>query len=124
QFHCLPAVLRENGYSTTWFHAGDASFDGQAIFFQENGFEKIIDKFDFLSDTEELGWGYSDEALFQKVLSTLPTLKEPFFASVLTITNHHPFEVPTEYKLGLGNQDLHNYYPLHGLKARRVSVAG
>ena len=32
QFHCLPAVLRENGYSTTWFHAGDASFDGQAIF--------------------------------------------------------------------------------------------
>ncbi|MEK9616336.1 MAG: sulfatase-like hydrolase/transferase [Deltaproteobacteria bacterium] len=110
QFHCLPAVLRENGYSTTWFHAGDASFDGQAIFFQENGFEKIIDKFDFLSDTEELGWGYSDEALFQKVLSTLPTLKEPFFASVLTITNHHPFEVPTEYELGLGNQDLHNYY--------------
>ena len=47
-------------------------------FFQENGFEKIIDKFDFPSDTEELGWGYSDEALFQKVLSTLPTLKEPF----------------------------------------------
>ena len=110
QFRCLPAVLQENGYSTIWFHAGDAGFDGQATFFQENGFEKIIDKFDFPSDTEELGWGYSDEALFQKVLSTLSTFKEPFFASALTITNHHPFEVPAEYKLGLGTQDLHNYY--------------
>ncbi|MBT6727082.1 MAG: sulfatase-like hydrolase/transferase [Deltaproteobacteria bacterium] len=110
QFRCLPAVLQENGYSTIWIHAGDASFDGQATFFQENGFEKIIDKFDFPSDTEELGWGYSDGALFQKLLTTLPSLKNPFFASALTITNHHPFEVPTEYELGLGNQDLHNYY--------------
>ncbi|MEK9763478.1 MAG: sulfatase-like hydrolase/transferase, partial [Deltaproteobacteria bacterium] len=84
QFRCLPAVLQENGYSTTWIHAGDAGFDGQATFFQKNGFEKIIDKFDFPSDTEELGWGYSDEALFQKVLSTLSALKEPFFASALT----------------------------------------
>ena len=109
-FLCLPAVLQYNGYSTTWIHAGDASFDGQATFFQENGFEKIIDKFDFPSDTEELGWGYSDGALFQKILTTLPSLEKPFFASALTITNHHPFEVPTEYELGLGTQDLHNYY--------------
>ena len=109
-FLCLPALLQYNGYSTTWIHAGDASFDGQATFFQENGFEKIIDKFDFLSDTEELGWGYSDGALFQKILTTLPSLEKPFFASALTITNHHPFEVPTEYELGLGTQDLHNYY--------------
>ena len=110
QFRCLPAILQENGYSTTWFHAGDASFDGQATFFKENGFEKIVDKFDFPGDTEELGWGYSDGALFQKLLSTLPKLRVPFFASALTITNHHPFTVPTEYELGLGTKDLHNYY--------------
>jgi phosphoglycerol transferase MdoB-like AlkP superfamily enzyme len=110
QFRCLPEILKENGYETTWVHAGDASFDGQASFFAKNGFEKIIDKFDFPSNTEELGWGYSDEALFQKLLSVLSSARAPFFTSALTITNHHPFTVPDEYKLGLGDQDLHKYY--------------
>ena len=40
QFHCLPAVLQENGYSTTWFYAGDASFDGQATFFKKMALKK------------------------------------------------------------------------------------
>ena len=40
QFRCLPAVLQENGYSTIWFHAGDAGFDGQATFFQEMALKK------------------------------------------------------------------------------------
>ena len=110
QFRCLPSVLQEKGYSTTWFHAGDASFDGQASFLKKNGFEKIVDKFDFPWDTEELGWGYSDEALFQKLLSSLPQLRVPFFASALTITNHHPFTVPPKYDLELGTQTVHKYY--------------
>ena len=48
--------------------------------------------------------------LFSKNSFHFVDIERTFFASALTITNHHPFEVPAEYKLGLGTQDLHNYY--------------
>ena len=60
------------------------------------GFETIMDRFDF--DTGTLGWGYSDEALFNKWIKFLEQEKEPFFSSALTITNHHPFDVPEKYQ--------------------------
>ena len=40
----------------------------------------------------------SDQKLFQRWLAELNTLPQPFFSSALTITNHHPFSVPKEFK--------------------------
>ena len=109
-FRCLPEVLQEQGYDTSWLNASDSSFDGQADFLKSNGFARIIDRFDFSGDDDELGWGFSDQALFSKWLEELKSLPEPFLSSALTITNHHPFDVPKAYELGLGNDLLHRYY--------------
>ena len=109
-FRCLPEVLKESGYATSWMHGSDSTFDNQFSFFRKNGFTTIYDSFDLPSDGERLGWGYSDELLFSEWLTFLSREQEPFFSSVLTITNHHPFEVPPEYELNLGDTDLHHYY--------------
>ena len=58
-FLCLPEILRRKGYSTSWINGADAAYDNQLTMFPKIGFQNIIDRFDFPSDTETLGWGYS-----------------------------------------------------------------
>ena len=108
-FYCLPEFLKDKGYSTSWIHAADSSFDGQAFFFLKNGFNKIFDRNDFTENSEKLGWGFSDEELFNKALDVIKKEDQPFFGSILTITNHHPFEVPEEFNLNLGSREVHKF---------------
>ena len=108
-FYCLPEFLKEKGYSTSWIHASDSSFDGQAIFLLKNGFDKIIDRKNFSKDAEKLGWGFTDKELFSKVIEEIRKEKQPFFTSILTITNHHPFDVHQEYNLNLGSREVHKF---------------
>ena len=91
---CLPELLRELGYRTVWMHNGDAEFDGQRGFLLRNGFERIVDRWDFPWGAPTAGWGVTDEALMDQAVAEMRALPQPFFASLLTITNHHPFEVP------------------------------
>ena len=108
-FYCLPEFLKDKGYNTSWIHASDSSFDGQVFFFLKNGFSEIFDRNDFAKDSEKLGWGFSDEELFNKALDVLSKEDQPFFSSILTITNHHPFEVPEEFNLSLGDREVHKF---------------
>ena len=108
-FLCLPEILRRKGYSTSWINGADAAYDNQLTMFRKIGFQKIIDRFDFPSDTETLGWGFSDEALFEKWIKLLDQEKEPFFSSALTTTNHHPFDVPEKFQR-YENRSVQNKY--------------
>ena len=101
-FMCLPDILKNLGYATSWVYGSDANFDGQSEFLPKIGFEKIIDQFDYADSAVKLGWGLSDEEMFRKWETVLDNEQQPFFSSALTSTNHHPFEVPDEYKLNQG----------------------
>ena len=92
--HCLADVLAGRGYKTLWLHGGDADFDGQRDFLLHNGFQRVMDRWDFPLNAPTVGWGVTDEALFDRAIAEFRALPQPFFASLLTITNHHPFEVP------------------------------
>lgn len=110
RFFCLPEMLKQEGYSTSMVFGSDLAFDNQNKFFPTIGFDHFIDQFDFPTGTETLGWGISDQAFFKKWDNFLQTQKQPFFSSGLTITNHHPYTVPEEFKLGKGNDDQHRYF--------------
>jgi phosphoglycerol transferase MdoB-like AlkP superfamily enzyme len=43
-------------------------------------------------------WGVWDEPFLIFFANKLSTFREPFIASVFTISSHHPFKVPEEYK--------------------------
>ena len=109
-FYCLPEHLKGLGYKTSWVFGSDAAFDNQISFLPKIGIDKIVDQFSFKSDTEVLGWGFSDKAMYQKWIEVLDKEQEPFFSSALTITNHHPFDVPQKYKLHQGQDDTHKYH--------------
>ena len=109
RFMCLPEFLKNIGYSTSWVYGSDANFDGQATFLAKIGFDKIIDEFDYPNNAVTLGWGLSDEDLFRKWEVVLDSEQEPFFSSALTMTNHHPFEVPDNYRLQKGDSMTDRY---------------
>ena len=46
-FMCLPEILKNFGYATSWVYGSDANFDGQSTFLPKIGFDKIIDEFDY-----------------------------------------------------------------------------
>ena len=91
---CLPKMLSERGYRTLWFHGNDKEFYNRAAYLPKIGFEEIYSR-DELDPGEELptlGWGLPDPLVLDTALDHLEQIDEPFYAEVLTVSNHMPFE--------------------------------
>ncbi len=91
-------ILREKGYQTFFFYGGKSYFDNMGPFFKSLGFE-IVDKDDFKPGEIEFShvWGVCDEDSYLKMLSTLDDKSAtgaPFYAQIMTISNHRPYTYP------------------------------
>ena len=94
QASCLPELLGRRGYTTLWFNAADASFGNAGEFLTAHGVQQIHDRRRLARRKllrPRIGWGASDEDLLDHVLETLDRTRGPFFAEVLTLSNHHPW---------------------------------
>jgi len=92
----LPEILRAAGWrSFLWIHDSDQTFFGEDRFFLPRGF-RTIDGRDFDPRDTRTSWGYSDRALARRAVDAIDRLERPFGAMVLTISNHHPFQVPAD----------------------------
>lgn len=95
-FLSLPAILRSRGYATMMVYAGDPAFDNMRGFFSKAGIERFIDERQ-IGDPRQIGnWGVPDELTFDKAHEVFCQMQErgPFFAIILTVSNHEPFEIP------------------------------
>ncbi|MDM5190547.1 LTA synthase family protein [Bacillus sp. DX4.1] len=102
-FEGLPFILGEHGYSTLSAHGYDGGFWNRAFMHRNLGFQKSLFASN-LNPGENLGWGLSDMDFLNQMGDTLPNLKQPFFSFLITLTNHHPFELPPEHReLQLGD---------------------
>ena len=92
---CLPRILKEHGYKSFWFHGNEKSFFNRNQFFPLLGFDKLYDKEVILQEkanSEILGWGISDKDTLSYAFDILSQKEEPFFAQILTVSNHFPFD--------------------------------
>jgi phosphoglycerol transferase MdoB-like AlkP superfamily enzyme len=93
----LPALLKGKGYQTEFLYGGLSYFDNLGRFASTNGFDRVIDQTDFDSVSFKTIWGVCDEDLFTGALLRMDTLHaaaRPFFATVLTVSNHSPYTYP------------------------------
>ena len=93
----LPAILRDRGYATEFLYSGRASFDGMDTFLRSNGVDRIVDQADLPSRAFHTAWGVADEVLFDRALFEMDSLSQagrPFFALLLTVSNHPPYSYP------------------------------
>ncbi|HVY61111.1 MAG TPA: sulfatase-like hydrolase/transferase, partial [Planctomycetota bacterium] len=91
-FDALPEVLAARGYATLSFCGAAGDFWNMRRIHERYG----IARSRFLGelDGERIGLGLSDRAFFPQVARVLAATPDPFFAYVLTLTNHHPYAIP------------------------------
>lgn len=95
----LPTVLRENGYRTLFFMTHESQYDNMNAFLRTNGFDEIFAQENYPREARVNHFGVSDDFLFSYALPVLRRRAEegrPFFATLLTISNHPPYVVPAE----------------------------
>ena len=94
-FFTLGALLQRHGYRTDFLYGGVSNFDNMGRFFRQNGFDRVIEQRDFHDPVFAGTWGVSDEDLVAKAHATfLAHGTDPFFALLLSTSNHDPFEFP------------------------------
>ncbi|WP_316822691.1 LTA synthase family protein [Pedobacter gandavensis] len=102
----LPAIsqsLARNGYHTSFYYGGESEFDNYKAFILSHDYKKLIDKNNFKGNAAKSFWGQYDEAVFQKQLQELNTEQQPFYSTLLTLTNHEPYTLPGKSKFGTGD---------------------
>ncbi|MCD8276158.1 MAG: LTA synthase family protein, partial [Alistipes sp.] len=96
--HSTGALLREKGYNVKYFYGGNSYFDNMETFFSGNGYD-IVDQRQYAPEEITFAniWGVCDEDAYRKVIRTLnedAQSGKPFFAHVMTVSNHRPFTYP------------------------------
>ncbi|MCB9359920.1 MAG: sulfatase-like hydrolase/transferase [Flavobacteriales bacterium] len=96
----LPAILKRNGYNTSFYHGGS---NGTMGF---NGFTKIagiddyfgMDEYPYKEKDYDGNWGIYDEPYLQYFSHQLRAKKEPFFSAIFTLSSHHPYSIPKKHE--------------------------
>ena len=98
KIRCLQQLFQENGYQTLWMNTLSRSFHNSDLFESLHGTQTFYDEAYFRQQgiTETVGsWGLADHLFLAEALKILQALGEkepPFFANLLTISTHHPYD--------------------------------
>lgn len=95
----IPRSLKENGYNDlAFYYGGDADFANMRSYMVGAcGINTVVSDKDFPLSEKLTKWGAPDKFLFDRVYSDLSAQKPktPFFRTILTLSSHEPFDVPT-----------------------------
>jgi phosphoglycerol transferase MdoB-like AlkP superfamily enzyme len=96
----IPYTLKQNGYENLFFCPHSESFDNIGVFIPLNHFDKLYSNKDYPREKSIGAFGVPDDYLFDFALKTLDERKvnKPFFATILTASNHEPYTIPSTYK--------------------------
>ncbi len=91
-------LLEAKGYAAFFIYGGYGVFDSMNSYFRSNDY-KVVDRTDFDKSTiqSENVWGVDDESLFNnslKILDENAKTQKPFFAHIMTTSNHRPYTFP------------------------------
>ena len=98
----LPAILRDKGYRTMFFCGSDHGSMGFGAFARTTGIEHLYSRQDYEARRGKGDfdgyWGIWDEKFIDYMGEELQQSQSPFFATIFTLTSHHPFVIPEEYE--------------------------
>ncbi len=99
QFQGIPSILHEKGYESAFFHGatnGSMRFDA---FASAAGFDKYFGRTEYNNDKHFDGnWGIEDHHFMSWSIDRMNEMKKPFFSMIFTLSSHHPYTIPKEYK--------------------------
>lgn len=110
----LGMIFKKKGYSTHWFGSHPPSFDNKIKFHSSHGIDSF--HYDFKQTEPHIGMGPADVDLMNHALDILTHEKHPYFAEIMTLSNHYPFAIyPTDPQSPpVAGSDIYQKY-VHGI---------
>lgn len=96
----LPVLLKEKGYTHSFFVSHDKSYNNMDMFLYKNGYglDQIHSAENYPKSKILTGWGVCDDYLFEYATNIFnKQSKELFFGTIMTISNHPDYYVPQEF---------------------------
>ena len=95
----LVSTLESEGYDTSFFHGAPNGSMGFLGFGNILGYDHYYGKTEYNNDADFDGvWGIWDEPFFQYFNKTLSQKKQPFMATMFSVSSHEPYKVPEQYE--------------------------
>ncbi len=97
-------LLQYNGYQSSFYYGGDASFDNMADYLKLNNIDQLRDEKTFpanyrkIPSKSDFSWGYEDSELFRYYLTSQEVSPKPKLSIILTVSTHNPFKINQEKK--------------------------
>jgi len=101
-YHGLPECMAEMGYQTAFFHGGVRESMGFVSFGKTTGVKQFYSRQDYEAErgTNDFDgkWGIWDHKFLPYVHEKLNKMNKPFFATLFTLSSHHPYSIPEGMK--------------------------
>ena len=95
----LASLLGDEGYHTSFFHGAPNGSMGFQAFMNLAGVDHYYGKTEYNNDDDFDGiWGIWDDKFLGFYADKLSEFPQPFMSSLFTVSSHHPFEIPEQYK--------------------------
>ena len=102
EFTGIASALKTKNYPSVFFHGGTKGTMGFDAFCRAAGFDNYYGRLDYNNDADYDGdWGIWDEEFFQyavKKVSGSFNKREPFLATLFSLSSHHPYSIPKKYE--------------------------
>lgn len=115
EYNASPEVLKENGYYTASLHANNKTFWNRDIMYEALGYDRYYAMEDYeINEINSVGWGLKDREFFEQSIQHLQAMPKPFYAKLITLTNHFPFEIRNEDRsiqpFSSDDETVNNYF--------------
>ena len=113
-YEALPHLFKNLGYYTFSMHANNADYWNRKVMHKNLGYDDFYAKDSYIINGEEdiVGLGLNDRSFFEQSLErlkTFNTLNSPYMGTIITLSNHSPFddlEKYGEYKVTMTYTDI------------------
>lgn len=94
-FQAAPAILdQEQGYTSAAFHGDVPSFWNRDNTYKSWGYDYFFSSQYYKEKANyTVGYGLKDKIFFRDSAKYLQQLPQPFYAKLITLTNHYPYEL-------------------------------
>lgn len=98
-FEATPAILGQQGYTSAAFHGDVPTFWNRNNTYKSFGYNYFFSK-NFYKDSDKpsynVGYGMKDKIFLKDTAQYIEQLTQPFYAKLITVTNHYPYELDKE----------------------------
>lgn len=105
-FNGLITLLSQQGYRCHFLHGGSAAYDDMQAMLLSNDTLHIRDGSDIHTYKFKNNWGVDDESFFGYSAEYIQQQTKRNFFCMLSMSNHEPFELPSDYSPMLSDNTL------------------